>query len=94
MASNPGATPHHLKWLAELERAPHEFDFHGVLRRLECIFRDLPRFGEAMRPSDESVRVGQEPSTAFAASALRAFKSPEEGQPGRLTVSFLGMFGP
>ena len=94
MAGNPGASPHHLRWLEELERAPHEFDFHGVLRRLECIFRDLPRLGEAMRPSDEPVRVGQEPSTAFAASVLRAFKRPEDGLPARLTVSFLGMFGP
>jgi type VI secretion system protein ImpH len=94
MADDPGPTPHHLTWLDELERGPEEFDFHGVLRRLECMFRDLPRFGEAMRPGDEPLRIGQEPSTAFASSALRAFRRPEDGLPGRLLVSFLGMFGP
>jgi type VI secretion system protein ImpH len=83
-----------MSWLARLEQGAVEFDFHAAMRRLECIFRDKPRFGEAMRPSDEPIRVGQDPSTAFAPSALTSFRAPRDGRPGRLAVAFFGMFGP
>jgi type VI secretion system protein ImpH len=94
MAGNPRPPPHRLKWLAALERAPFEFDFHAALRRLESIFRDRPRFGEAMRPADEPVRFGQEPSTAFAPSAIASFRQLEGDPRGKMNVSFFGMFGP
>jgi type VI secretion system protein ImpH len=80
--------------LAELEREPHAFDFHAALRRLECRFRDRPRLGEAARPSDEPVRVGQDPFTEFAPAPLRRFRAPEAGRPGVLRVAFFGLFGP
>jgi type VI secretion system protein ImpH len=94
MASEHRTTPDRLAWLAEVEREPWAFDFHLVLRRIESIFRDKPRLGEALRPSDEPVRCGQPPSTAFAPSAVTSFTSPRDGEPGRLGVSFFGMFGP
>lgn len=82
-----------MSFLSELAAAPFEFDYHLVLRRLEHLYRTLPRFGEAVRPSDEVVRVGQEPSLAFAPAALSAFTPPTTGNPGRLTVAFFGLFG-
>src|SRR3954447_9793819 len=94
MAGDPRATPDHVTWLAELQRAPYDFDFHAALRRLESLFRERPRFGQAMRPSDEPVRLGQEPSTTFAPSALKSFTPHTDDGPGRLIVSFFGMFGP
>ena len=94
MASHPGSPPNHLTWLAELQRAPFDFDFHVALRRLESMYRELPKLGEAMRPSDEPLRLGQDPSTAFAPAALTSFRPPENGLPGRLAVAFFGMFGP
>jgi type VI secretion system protein ImpH len=94
MAADPGTAGHPVNWLGVLEQFAEEFDFHVAMRRLECAFRDMPRFGEAMRPSDEPIRVGQDPSTAFAPSALTSFRPPGDGRPGRLAVAFFGMFGP
>jgi type VI secretion system protein ImpH len=82
-----------MNFLSALAGAPFEFDFHAVLRRLEGIYKQLPRFGEAVRPSDEMVRVGQEPTMAFAPAALSGFVAPSADQPGRLTVAFFGLFG-
>jgi type VI secretion system protein ImpH len=94
MAGDYRATTDRLTWLGELERSPHAFDFHLVLRRLECMFRDRPRLGESVRPTDEPIRLGQEPSMAFAPCVLTSFRPPQESVPGRLTVSFFGLFGP
>lgn len=71
-----------------------EFDFHAVMRQLEALFPDRPRFGEAVRPTDEPVRLGQDPRLAFAPAALSGFQMPEGGRPGRLVVTFFGLFGP
>ncbi len=94
MADQAGTPPSHLIWLALLEREPFNFDFHGAMRRLEQIFRNTKRFGEAWRPSEEPIRLGQEPSTAFAPSAISGFQAPADGRPGKLLVAFFGMFGP
>jgi type VI secretion system protein ImpH len=78
-----------------LRRAPSSFDFFQALRRLECAYPDKPRLGESVQPSkEEPVRLGQEPSLAFAPSALAAFLPGREGGPPRLQVSFLGLSGP
>jgi type VI secretion system protein ImpH len=83
-----------VSFLAALERAPYAFDFHAALRRVECAFRDKPRFGEAARPADEPLRMGQDPSTEFAPAALRRFRAPNGQEPGAMRVSFFGLFGP
>jgi len=83
-----------MSFMRELSRAAFEFDFHGAMRRLEALFRNRPRFGEAVRPDDEPVRLGQDPTLAFEPAAISGFRMPEEGRPGRLTVAFLGLFGP
>lgn len=80
-----------------LAAAPYQFDFFQVLRRLECLSndgRDRPRFGAASRPADEPIRLGQEPSLAFAPAALARFQSGKEGLPPRLSVNFFGLLGP
>jgi type VI secretion system protein ImpH len=100
VAGDPGPAAHAMTddstpgFLDDLERSPYDFDFHVVLRRLDGAYRENPRAGEAMRPSEEPVRLGQDPSTAFEPSALTFFRRPAEGKPGRLAVAFLGMFGP
>jgi type VI secretion system protein ImpH len=80
--------------LKALVEAPHGFDFHQAMRRLECAFRELPRWGEAALPSEEPVRIGQNPSMAFAPSAVEDFETPADGAPGKLRVAFFGLFGP
>jgi type VI secretion system protein ImpH len=77
-----------------LRRAPTTFDFFQALRRLEAAYPEKPRLGESVRPAEEPVRLGQEPSLSFAPAALAAFLPGTDGGPPRLQVSFLGLSGP
>lgn len=83
-----------LTFLRELEESPHRYDFFMALRRLESMYTDKPRLGEGARPVDEPVRLGQEPSLAFAPSALAEFKAGDKDRPHRLQNFFFGIFGP
>lgn len=94
MAGEAGTTADRLARVRGLVEAPFGFDFHQAMRRLECAFRELPRWGEAAKPSEEPVRIGQEPSLAFAPSAVESFEAPTGDEPGRLRVAFFGLFGP
>ncbi len=79
-----------------LSRAAPQFDFFQALRRLEALHRDSPerpRFGEALRPVEEPLRLGQEPSLSFAPGALSRLQSSADGPP-RLLVNFFGLLGP
>jgi type VI secretion system protein ImpH len=83
--------------LEALARAPHQFDFFQALRRLEALSSDAPdrpRFGAALRPADEPIRLGQEPDLTFAPSSLARLLPGVEGAPPRLTVNFFGLLGP
>ena len=42
-----------LAWLSALEKEPYRHDFYHTLRRIECLFADKPRLGQALRPADE-----------------------------------------
>ncbi|MES2355112.1 MAG: type VI secretion system baseplate subunit TssG [Pseudomonadota bacterium] len=76
-----------------LELHPYRHDFFQTLRRIECLFPNKPRLGKALRPVDEPVRFAQEPSLAFAPSALASFQLPEGGRPARMEVRFFGLLG-
>jgi len=82
-----------LALLAALEAEPHRFDLFQAIRRLECAFRDHPRFGEAARAAEEPVRLGQEPSLAFPDRQIASLSRREEGPP-RLSTFTFGVFGP
>jgi type VI secretion system protein ImpH len=84
-------------------------DLFAVLRSLEAARPDLPRVGRALRPSHESVRLGQEPSMAFATAAVASVapgtsEAPEEAERNakssgpsnvaRVLVHCFGMLGP
>jgi len=79
--------------LEELEAQPWAFDFHMALRRLDRAFPDRPSTGTARSPGQEPVRLGQEPSLAFAPAAIQAFQAPRSGEPGQMRLAFLGLFG-
>jgi type VI secretion system protein ImpH len=79
--------------IEELEKEPWCFDFHMALRWLDHTFPDRPSTGTAGSPGEEPVRLGQDPSLAFAPSALQAFRGPRDGGPGNLRVAFFGLFG-
>lgn len=75
-----------------VEAAPHAHDFFALLRRVEGLVPEAPRFGRALRPVQEPLRLGQEPELGFAAAALASF-TRQDGVP-RLGVHFLGLLGP
>lgn len=69
-------------------------DFFQALRRLECAHSDQPRIGLSERPVHDPVRLGHEPSMAFAASTLARLEPGFAGLPPRLIVHFFGLLGP
>src|SRR5437773_12086233 len=77
-----------------LARAAYQFDFFQVMRRLECAFREKPRLGEAARPADEPLRLGQEASMIFAPAPLAGLRPSRTGGPPWLLVNFSGLLGP
>ncbi len=77
---------------AALSTAPREHDFFAVLRRVESLRSDLPRFGFALRPSQEALRLGQDAELAFAPAALESFDLQARPAP-RLGVRFFGLLG-
>lgn len=68
--------------------------FYAALRRIECMFRDAPRFGVAVDPALEPLRFGQDPSLAFRPSALTSVFDGDAQRAPRLGLSFFGAFGP
>jgi type VI secretion system protein ImpH len=75
-----------------LARAPYRYDFYHTLRQLECLFDRQPRWGWALRPADECVRLGQDPDLSFAPAPLASFET--SGAVPRLQVRLFGLFGP
>jgi type VI secretion system protein ImpH len=78
-----------------LAAEPYRYDFFQALRRIEALFPRKPRLGEALRPGDEPVRLGQEPSLSFAPATLSSFRLPgaRTAHP-RMEVRFFGLLGP
>ena len=82
-----------LAFFATLAEAPYRYDFYQTLRRLECLYADKPRWGKALRPVDEAVRLGQDPDLSFAPAPLASFEIDGD-KPPRLQVRLFGLFGP
>ena len=94
MAGEDRTTSSSLALYRALEEKPYSFGFFEALRRLECLHKDKARIGTSSRPVEDPVRFGQEPSLAFAPSTVSRFKMSESGSRPRLSVLFLGLFGP
>ncbi len=78
------------EWSAE----PWAFDYFAVLRRLESIAATTPRWGRALLPNAEPVRVGQEPSLSFAPASFSRFEPATAYSPPRLRQHFFSYIGP
>jgi type VI secretion system protein ImpH len=73
---------------------PHRFDFFHAMRLIEALHPDRPRLGQARRPADEPVRMGQAADLSFATSTLsKVVLGDRCGRP-RVEVRFFGLFGP
>jgi type VI secretion system protein ImpH len=77
-----------------LADAPYRHDFYQTLRRLECLYDTKPRWGQARRPVDEPIRLGQDPDLSFAPAPLASFETGRDGRPPRLQVRLFGLLGP
>lgn len=82
------------RYFGALAEAPFRFDFLQTLRKVECLFPDKPRWGTALRPADEPLRLGQEPSMSFAPASLSGFHWDASGNAPRIEVRFFGLLGP
>lgn len=94
MAGSSRNDAHVIEWMHQLEAEPHLFGFIAALRKLESIYEDKPRLGESARASDDPIRLGQDPSLAFAPRPIANFKTGAAKSPDRLESYFFGLFGP
>jgi type VI secretion system protein ImpH len=94
MAGTGGRSAAAVELDRRLQEKPYAFGLFSALRRLECAHPDSPRVGTAVRAGKEPVRLAQEPSLAFAPSTLASYQPADGQRPPRLTVFFLGLFGP
>jgi type VI secretion system protein ImpH len=79
-------------WL-QLGEAPYAHDLFQVLRRIQALNPTAPRLGEALRPRDEAVRLGQDPELDFAPANIHSF-STDAGPVPRIGQRGFGLFGP
>ena len=94
MASSHRTSTDSLELLRDLEENAHKYDFFQTLRLIECSFRDNPRIGKSQRAHEDPVRLAQEPTVAFSPSTLSMMEPGTGGRPHRLSVAFMGLFGP
>jgi type VI secretion system protein ImpH len=94
MAGENRATSEIIGLVRALEEAPYKFNFFQAVRLIEAENPGLKRVGESLRPSEDPVRLGQEPSLAFAPSMLASFRQGKKGAPDYLAGYFFGLFGP
>jgi type VI secretion system protein ImpH len=72
-----------------------QFDFYSVMRIIDSQVQGVQPLGRAARPRDEPIRLTQQPSLAFAASALHEYKPGVAAYGfGRLAINHFGLFGP
>jgi type VI secretion system protein ImpH len=74
------------------ERAD-KMDFFQILRLLENAYPDQPRIGASLRPRDDAVRFGQDPSLSFHATSVSHYRPARANARARLAVNFFGLFG-
>ena len=74
--------------------APWSFDFFQALRLIDATQPGRPRMGQARRPVDEPVRLGQAPDLSFAPAALHGVQPHSTHGAARIDVCFFGLFGP
>lgn len=84
---DPVATQRHI------EETGAGMDFYQALRLLENAHQDKPRIGASLRPRDDAVRFGQDPSLGFEPGALAGARPASGAMRPRLTVNFTGLLG-
>lgn len=94
MATGSGSGPDHLSLFAKLVKTPETHHVFQALRIIEATYSKAPRLGEARRPHEDPVRLGQDPELAFPPSTVAGFMPGHGGVPGKFRNRFFGFFGP
>lgn len=83
-------------WLERVATEPYAFDFYQALRRIASAHPELPPLGEALRPQDEPVRVGQPAEFDFAPAPVHGLQRRPGGVPvlQQRIFGLLGSNGP
>jgi type VI secretion system protein ImpH len=92
--SSNTATQHAHTTLMQWKDDTWNYDYFAVMRRLEVSAYPLPRWGKAVLPSAEAIRVGQEPSLAFAPASLSRIEDATAYSLPRLRQQFMRYIGP
>src|SRR5215217_1944052 len=79
-------------WLQRLAKAPYRYDLYQTLRHIESAHPHLPRLGEAVRPADEPIRLGQSSELSFAPAPVHALQLSADASP-RLMQRVFGLLG-
>lgn len=90
---------HHLVRLpenfwAERRAMPWRFDLFQLLRRLDAQGGQPYLLGRAPQPRHEPLRLGQQPSLAFAPATLAAVSQREGSELHEVSILSFGLFGP
>ncbi|QBF33988.1 type VI secretion system baseplate subunit TssG [Thalassococcus sp. S3] len=80
--------------IAKASARPEAFDLFQMLRKIDALRPDLPRLGEGTRPAQDCVRLGQEPSLAFAPRPIADVAQTDPDAPARIQAFGFGLFGP
>jgi type VI secretion system protein ImpH len=87
--------------LGAIRRVPEDYDLFQVLRRVEAAAPESPRLGQSARPSQDPVRLGQQPSLVFSPRTIAAVtaskRDEQDGEqpvPDRIETYSFGLFGP
>lgn len=80
--------------ILRLMEKPYAYDFYAAVRRIEVAKQTPARTGASQRLRDDPIRFGQDPSLAFAPSTIHSYAPGARGEPDRMQVNFMGLFGP
>ena len=94
MGGENGTPSRFVELLEQLEQEPFAFDFFQAIRLLDCARPDKPQTGHSSTLTDDSFRLGQEPSMAFAPATVAELEAANDYHPPRLISRFLGLLGP
>ncbi len=94
MGATLGREADAVAFLDALAAAPYRYDFYQTLRVLECLYSEQPRWGTALRPADEPIRLGQQPDLSFSPVPIAGFEPAGGNRRARLLVYFAGLLGP
>nr|WP_321981924.1 type VI secretion system baseplate subunit TssG [uncultured Cohaesibacter sp.] len=94
MASQEREEGPDLSRLDTLEGSPQKHHLFQALRLIEAVHEANPRLGRSHRPSQDPVRLGQEPELAFPTSTIANFKKEAGKKHSRLSQHAFGLFGP